>query len=79
MRAIREIGQEFGRIADQAGAFFKDAAGQFAAKVPGVGGKTADLTGDPIDAIRKLGELRDSGVLTDEEFQAKKTQLLERV
>lgn len=31
---------------------------------------------DPIDQIERLGVLRDQGVLTDEEFQAKKRQLL---
>jgi hypothetical protein len=28
------------------------------------------------DQLKKLGELRDAGILTDEEFNAKKTQLL---
>ena len=31
---------------------------------------------DVADQIRKLGELRREGLLTDEEFQRKKTQLL---
>jgi uncharacterized membrane protein YeaQ/YmgE (transglycosylase-associated protein family) len=30
------------------------------------------------DQVRKLGELRDAGVLTDEEFETKKAQLLGR-
>ena len=35
--------------------------------------------GDSIaDQVRKLGELRDAGVLTDEEFETKKAQLLGR-
>jgi uncharacterized membrane protein YeaQ/YmgE (transglycosylase-associated protein family) len=35
--------------------------------------------GDPVsEQLRKLGELRDAGVLTDEEFEAKKAQLLGR-
>jgi hypothetical protein len=29
--------------------------------------------------IKQLGELRDTGVLTDEEFAAKKAELLERL
>ena len=36
-------------------------------------------TPDPLDALRKLGELRDAGILTPEEFEAKKTELLKRV
>jgi hypothetical protein len=31
------------------------------------------------ELIAKLGELRDAGVLTEEEFQAKKTELLFRL
>lgn len=31
------------------------------------------------DEIRKLAELRDEGILTDAEFQAKKTELLARM
>ena len=34
---------------------------------------------DPIEALRKLGELRDAGIVTDEEFAAKKEELLKRV
>ena len=32
-----------------------------------------------IDGIRRLGELRDAGLLTEDEFQAKKQQLLDRI
>jgi hypothetical protein len=34
---------------------------------------------DPMDQLRKLGELRDAGVLTCDEFEAKKAKLLERI
>lgn len=34
------------------------------------------LSDDLYEQLKKLGELRDVGILTDEEFQAKKTQLL---
>lgn len=34
---------------------------------------------DPAALLAKLGQLRDAGVLTDEEFAAKKTELLERM
>ena len=33
----------------------------------------------PADTIRELGRLRDEGLITEDEFQAKKSQLLERV
>jgi hypothetical protein len=34
---------------------------------------------DAIDQLDRLGRLRDSGVLTEDEFQAKKTELLQRI
>lgn len=36
-------------------------------------------SGDPIDLIRKLAALKDAGALTDDEFQAKKIELLARI
>jgi hypothetical protein len=34
---------------------------------------------DAADQLRKLGELRDAGILSEDEFQTKKAQLLERM
>ncbi len=34
---------------------------------------------DPLDALKRLGELRDAGVVTDEEFAAKKADLLAKI
>jgi hypothetical protein len=39
----------------------------------------SSASADVVDAIRKLGELREAGLLTDEEFQRKKTDLLDRL
>lgn len=36
-------------------------------------------TDEVVAAIRKLGELRDAGLLTEDEFQRKKTELLDRM
>lgn len=36
-------------------------------------------TADPMEQIRKLGELRDAGLLTPDEFEQKKRELLERI
>jgi membrane protease subunit (stomatin/prohibitin family) len=36
----------------------------------------APAAADPIDRLKELGELRDSGVLTEEEFQAQKAKVL---
>jgi hypothetical protein len=45
-------------------------AAQQAAPAPG------GMTDEKIEQLKKLGELRDSGVLTDEEFEAQKQQIL---
>ncbi len=37
------------------------------------------VSSDPIEQLRKLGELRDAGVVTDAEFAAKKAELLARL
>ncbi len=34
---------------------------------------------DPIQQLKQLGELRDAGVLSDEEFAAKKADILSRL
>ena len=36
-------------------------------------------TSEPIEQLRQLSELRDAGVLTDEEFEAKKADILGRI
>jgi hypothetical protein len=43
------------------------------APAPGGGGMTEM---DRIDALKKLGDLHDSGVLTDEQFEAEKEKLI---
>jgi len=58
----------------------KSRMGRSAAQ-PAAVAPVAPIAGQPdlLDAIRKLGELRDAGLLTDDEFQAKKAQLLARL
>jgi hypothetical protein len=34
---------------------------------------------DPVDQVRRLAELRDEGVISEEEFQDKKETLLRRI
>jgi hypothetical protein len=47
---------------------------------PATATPTPSLPGaDVLDQLRKLGELRDAGVLTDEEFAAKKQRLLDQI
>lgn len=47
-----------------------------AIKAPESGGSAAQLTDDVISQIEKLGKLRDSGTITEDEFAAFKTKLL---
>ena len=49
----------------------KDFSGQAA--------RIAELTDMIIDQIRKLADLHESGILTEEEFTAKKAELLARL
>jgi len=45
----------------------------------GAGAAPAAGKEDPADRLKKLGELKDSGVLTDEEFEAKKAEILKEL
>jgi hypothetical protein len=42
-------------------------------------GGAASASADATAAIRHLGELRDQGLLSDEEFESKKRELLARI
>lgn len=49
----------------------REAAGEDSAA-----GAAAPAAADPLDEIKKLADLHAQGILTDEEFQTKKTELL---
>jgi hypothetical protein len=51
----------------QAGGYYQEAPPQAAPAQPSV---------DPVQQLKELGELRDSGVLTEEEFAAQKAKIL---
>ena len=80
-QAARDVGQELQRLMDQAGRLARQARDDF-----------SRLVGDPIsmrprrsapegpaEKIREMGRLRDEGLISEEEFQAKKADLLSRV
>jgi hypothetical protein len=46
---------------------------------PAPSSPAAEAPSDPIEQLKRLAELRDAGVLTEEEFNRKKTQLLGQV
>jgi hypothetical protein len=78
-RAIREMVEEIGRAADAAMRMVRqgvDDAQRRAGRGPRRG------RGGPVEvaeAIRELGRLRDEGLISEDEFQAKKRDLLERM
>jgi hypothetical protein len=84
-RAMRELVDEFGRAADQAVKMIRhavDDAGRRMGAAPRAGAATppsATASGSPADAIRELARLRDEGLISEDEFQATKTRLLERM
>jgi hypothetical protein len=51
-------------------------AAQQAATAPAPAPAASGPTDEVIGQLKQLGELRDAGILTDEEFAAKKAQLL---
>ena len=71
-QAMDELGIEKQTITDadqEAGAEGGEAAASAPAAAPASGG-------DDLDQLKKLGDLHDAGILTDEEFEAKKAQIL---
>jgi hypothetical protein len=57
---------------------FAEAVNELASRLPVPPAEEGDAEATP-EQLRRLAELHDSGVLTDEEFEAKKAQLLERM
>lgn len=56
---------------------FADAINNQSKKVTPTAGP--ELVGDAIDQISRLAELRDRGLITDGEYQAKRSELLDRI
>jgi hypothetical protein len=78
-KALNDLANELARAMEQGGRIVREAvkdvrgwAGAAPVPPPGPGPS-------PVEAIRQLGELRDAGLLSEEEFQAKKTELLGRI
>lgn len=80
-QAAREIGQELSRVIDQATRLAKQAGEDLGRLVgdPRVAVRPRRRPDSPADMIREIGRLRDEGLITEEEFQAKKAELLTRV
>lgn len=80
-QALRDVGLEFKKLLEQAGFFAQNAAkdaGDWSRRVVSPTDPESHET-DVFTQIERLGDLRDKGLLTDAEFQAKKTELLEKI
>lgn len=80
-RALRELFDELVRVADQAGKMIRQVADDAAKWGGPLGGSGSASVPDAsaFAAIRELGKLRDEGLITEDEFQVKKAQLLEQL
>ena len=69
-------------VSDGIGPDVRTAAGEPNTETePGATGQTdgSDETDDPLELLKQLKELQENGVITDEEFQAKKSELLDQI
>lgn len=80
-RAFREMMTEFQKAMEQGNRMLRQ-AGDDLSRWVGHAPPTFWRRGDepsPVELIRQLGELRGEGLITEEEFQAKKAELLAKL
>jgi hypothetical protein len=79
-QALRDVGQELSKALDQAQKLARQAADDVSRLVgdPPIRRpkRTADAT---TELIREVARLRDEGLISEEEYQAKKAELLTRL
>ena len=81
-QAARDVSAELSRVIDQIGKLARQAGEDLRGLVGdprGVVRPRPKPDSGPADMIREIGRLRDEGLITEEEFQAKKAELLARV
>lgn len=82
-QAVRDLRQELTRAFESAGNMARQAAddvGRLVGEAPGISRLRQPFEPDsPAQLIRELARLRDEGLVTEEEFAAKKTDLLARM
>lgn len=79
-QALRVAGQEMSKAMEQAQRLARQAAedvSKLVADPPRV--RPRRPPDSPVELIREVARLRDEGLISDEEFQAKKAELLSRV
>ena len=77
-KALKEIGQEIVKLLERAGGMARETAGDVTRWAGNAVGHDSG-SGSALDQIERLGALRDKGLLTEEEFQAKKAELLKKL
>ena len=80
-QAARDVAAELQRVIDQAGRLARQAGEDFSRLVgdPRTVVPRRPREAGPMEAIRDLGRLRDEGLISEDEFQEKKTELLSRI
>ena len=81
-RAFREMMTEFGRAMEQGNRMLRQAGDdltRWMGATPASFWRRGGEEASPVELIRQLGELRGEGLITEEEFQAKKAQLLSKL
>lgn len=77
-KALRDIGQEVVKLLERASGMAREHAGDVTRWAGQAVGHDSG-GGGALDQIERLGVLRDKGFVTDEEFQAKKAELLKKI
>jgi hypothetical protein len=79
-QALRDLGQELSKAMDQAQRLARQAADDVSKLVGDPPLRRPKRAPDaPTELIREIARLRDEGLITEEEFQAKKADLLSRL
>jgi Short C-terminal domain len=78
-QALRELGQELSKAMEHAQRLARQAADDLSRLVGDPPLKRPKGPDAPAELIRELARLRDEGLITEEEFQAKKAELLARL
>ena len=80
-RAFREMMTEFGRAMEQGNRMLRQAGDDLTRWMGGAPSSFWRRGDDPspVELIRQLGELRGEGLITEEEFQVKKAELLAKL
>ncbi len=79
-QALRDLGQELSKAMDQAQRLARQAADDVSKLVGDPPLRRPKRAPDsPTELIREIARLRDEGLISEEEFQAKKADLLSRL